>query len=133
MAQISAAASTALTSAYAVMACTSTVTGEAQAVPMPDSCFLELSHLQLDTIAGGAASITWYVAADAAGDIPLTKLVTSTIVTGATTATDGAVVEVLGIQYVRFSDGVGDTIYVVAKTNVGTCNAIARVTWNLTS
>ena len=58
---------------------------------------------------------------------------TSTIVAGATTATDGAVVEVLGIQYVRFSDGVGDTIYVVAKTNTGTANAIARVTWNLTS
>jgi hypothetical protein len=97
---------------------------------MPDSCYLELAHLQLDTIAGGATTITWYVAADAGGDVPLTKEVTTTIVTGKTTATDGGAVEVLGIQYVRFDEGLGDTIYVVAKTNTGTANAIARVTWN---
>ena len=133
MAQISSAASTALSTSYAVMTCTSTTTAEAQAAKMPDSCFIELAHLQLDTIAGGATTVTWYVAADAAGDIPLTKLVTSTIVVGKTTTTDGTVVEVLGIQYVRFDDGVGDAIYVVAKTNAGTVNAIPRVTWNYTS
>lgn len=133
MAQISSAASTALSTSYAVMTCTSTTTAETQAVPMPDSCFIELAHLQLADIAGGATTVTWYVAADAAGDIPLTKLVTSTIVVGATTATDGAVVEVLGIQYVRFDDGEGGEIYLVAKTNAGTVNAIPRVTWNYTS
>ena len=133
MAQISAAASTALSTSYAVMACTSTTTDEAVAAPLPDSCYLEDAHLQIDTIAGGATTITWYIAADAAGDVPLTKLVTSTIVTGKTTATDGAVVEILGKWYMRYDDGVSDTIYVVAKTNAGTANAIARVTWNLRS
>ena len=132
MAQISAAASTALSNSYTVLACTSTSSGEAAAAILPDSCYLEDAHLQLDTIAASATTITWYISADAGGDVPLTKEVTSTIVVGKTTATDGAVVEVLGKHYMRFDEGVSDTIYVVAKTNVGTCNAIARITWNLT-
>jgi hypothetical protein len=133
MAQISAAASTALSTSYAALECTGTTSGEAQAVEVPDGCYLEDAHLQLDTIAGGATSITWLVAADAAGDVPLTNEITTTIVPGTTTATDGAVVEILGKLYQRYSVGVGGSVFIFAKTNAGTANAIARLTWNLTS
>lgn len=133
MAHISAAASTALSNSYAVMTVTGTTTDEQVARPVPDSCFLEDAHLQIDTIAGGAENITWYVAADAGGDIPITKAVTSAIVTGKTTATDGAVVEILSKHYHRFEDGASENLYIVAKTDVGTCNAIARLTWSLVS
>ena len=130
MAQISASASSALTNAFSVIACTSTTTAEAQAQPMPDSCFLQLAHLELSSIVT-ATTVTWHLCADAAGDIPLTHSRTTSIVTGITTTTDGAVTEIAGISYVRFIDGVGDSIYLAAKLNAGTASAIARVTWDL--
>ena len=132
MAQISAAASTALSTSYTVMPCTATTAGEAVAAPVPDVCWLEDCHLQLDTIAT-ATTVTWFIAADAAGDVPLTHEVTTAIVTGATTATAGAVVEILSKWYVRYDVGVSETIYVVAKLDAGTANAIPRITWNLSS
>lgn len=124
---ISTEATTALSTTYAIL----TIDGAAaEGVAVPDRCHLEYMHAQLDTISS-ATKIVWYLASDAAGDVPLTKEVTSTIVVGATTATDGAVVEALGVAYRRFSAGTAGAVYIVAKTDAGTCNAVARVVWTL--
>jgi hypothetical protein len=52
---------------------------------------LGVAYFQLNTIAGGAASLTSYWALDSGGDYAITPSSTDTIVTGATTATDGSV------------------------------------------
>lgn len=124
---ISTEATTALSTTYVIL----TIDGAAaEGVALPDRCYLEYMHAQLDTISG-ATAIVWYLCSDAAGDVPLTKEVTSAIVVGATTATDGAVVEALGVAYRRFAAGTSGAIYVAAKTDAGTCNAVTRVVWTL--
>lgn len=113
-------AATALSSSYTVLTCDATHEG----VLLSPSVQLLNAHLEIDTIASSAASITWYLAADSSGDIPITPEVTDTIVTGKTTATDGGVARTVGVA---FKPSTAGTVYVVAKTDTGTCNATARV------
>jgi len=128
---ISAEATAALTTSYAALTLTDDTTSEALAQNIPDACYLDWMHIQLDTIAGGAAAVTWYLCSDASMDVPLTKEVTTTIVAGDTTATDGAVVEALNVAYRRFSVGTGGSIYIAAKLDAGTANGIARIVWHI--
>lgn len=108
---------TALTTAYAAIALTG----------IPDKCWLSVLRGKIDTIAASAASITWYIAEDAAGDIPLTKEVTSTILTGKTDATDGGVVEAVDMDYAIAAGGTSGSMWVLAKTDTGTCNLLAAL------
>jgi len=127
---LAAAAKTALTTSYQVLAMTGTTTDEALARPIQDECHLGLVHGELDTIAGGASAVTWYLSADAAGDVPLTPEVTTVIVAGKTTATDGGFGDVVDIDYRRFSSGVAGTVHLVAKLDAGTANCIPRIIWS---
>lgn len=75
-------------------------------------------YLHLDTIAGGATSITMRLCRDAAGDQAVIGDTTATISTGITTATEGDVTFLINSLYVHT-----DTVlYVFFKTNAGTCN-----------
>ena len=98
-----------------------------------DSTNVQSVELSIDSISS-AASITMYLCRDAAGDIPLTPGQTSgatqTIQTGVTTAADGGVIFLIDAD-VNFHTGhsVADTVYVVLKTDAGTCVANIRVNW----
>lgn len=111
-------ASGSLTTTYAALA----VGGGDGSAPIPDAAWLSLAWLELSSIVT-AGSILWYLAADAAGDVPLTPVQTTTIVTGKTTSTSGSVVDTLDIAYARVGNTAG-RLYLIAKTNAGTATAV---------
>jgi hypothetical protein len=95
--------------------------------------FAELKQViaQVDTIAAGASSVLYYIAADAAGDIPLTPQGTTSILTGKTTATKGAAIDCIDIDYhyQRLAAETLGTVYIVIWLNAGTANANIRLQW----
>jgi hypothetical protein len=109
-------ATVALSTTYAKM----TLNGadEDDAANFPERVVLGAAVLRLDTIAGGAASVTWYVSEDSAGDAPIAGPVTSTIV-GQTAAT-GGVAESITVPWVV--NAVDGNLYVWAKLDAGTAN-----------
>lgn len=123
-----------ITSTATAFACAVDATNALEATNFPHNCNVQSVEFSIDSIASSAASIHMYLARDAAGDIPLTPGSTSgatqTIQTGATTATDGGAVFLVDAD-VNFHTGhsVADTIYVIAKTDTGTCTANIRVNW----
>jgi hypothetical protein len=74
----------------------------------------------LHTIAGGAATITFSLCTDAAGDEPFTPEYTATIAVGRTAATDGSVSVAIDCSFV-FPDST--LYYVLARTDAGTAKA----------
>jgi hypothetical protein len=96
---------------------------------LPDECFLDNLRGVITTIAALATSVTWFLAEDAVGDIPITDAKTVTISIGATTATKGGVLTRLERQWSRATTGTAGTIYLLAKTNVGTCTITPRLTY----
>lgn len=99
------------------------------AVPVPDGAIVGTLDLQLTSIVT-ATTLTVHLAADAAGDHAISPQQEVDIITGATTATDGGVS--VGLNSVIASApswGAEGTIYVVAKTDDGTCTAVPRITW----
>ena len=117
-----------------VFACTADSTNATESADFPNNCNVQSVEVSIDSIASSAASINMYLCRDAAGDIPLTPGQTSgatqTIQTGVTTATDGGVIFLVDAD-VNFHTGhsVADTVYVVLKTDTGTCTANIRVNW----
>lgn len=86
---------------------------------------------QVDTIAAGASSVMYYIAADAAGDVPLTPQGTMNILTGKTTATVGSAIDCINIDYhyQRLAVETIGTVYIVAWLNAGTLDADIRLQW----
>ena len=123
----SSAAKAALTNAYSAVELTGAATLDAQSSVLPDSAYLSVLMGEIDTIASSAASVTWYLALDAAGDRPLTNAVTETITVGATTATKGGVQTIVDLHWRATASG---AVYLVAKTNTGTCNLTPRLFWS---
>lgn len=127
----------ALTTAKSVITCQQDTTNQKRSKPFPSRGHLSHVELELDTIAGGATKITWNLAWDANGDHPLHPEIEQDITTGKTTATDGGVAALVDIDFEAPDDasawtdaekgGWDGRIFVVAATNVGTCNAKARV------
>lgn len=102
-----------LSTSYAVA--TLDGTDEADAVDFPKQVVLGLGQLQLKDISG-AASVDWYVSEDAAGDMPITPVKTTTIV--GQTANLGGVAESLDIPWVV--NEVTGKLYIWAKLDAGT-------------
>lgn len=116
---LSEGAATALSTSYTVIA-----------VPqVPNKIQLGAIFGKIDTVASSAAAITYYLSADAAGDHAVSAESTVTIVTGKTTATDGGFAEAIDVPWSAPSWGTAGTLYVVAKTNTGTCNLTPGITW----
>jgi len=128
---ISAAASIGLTVAYnaAGIDLKGTTTDEAEAEALPNRAFLVLLEAEINTIAGGAATVTWFLAHDSAGDKPYTGAVTETILTGVTTATSGGFTSLLERTYKKPDSGTQGSLFLFAKTDAGTCNLIPRLVW----
>ena len=123
------AATMSLTTAYAAAAVLGSTAVDSRARAVPDECRLSWLRGTIVSIASSAASVTWFLSADAAGDIPLTDARTTTIVVGATTATKGGVAVALDLESVRGSDGTAGSVWLQAKTNTGTCTLTPRLYW----
>lgn len=92
---------------------------------------LENVNIELASIAGGATSVTFYLARDVSGDYPISPAYTTNIVPGLTTAAVGAAVQGIGLDYhyeARTGETIG-TVYVVAKLNAGTATGAIWVNW----
>jgi len=74
--------------------------------------------------------VTWNLAKDAAGDFGITPEVASTIVVGATTSSKGSFNALIDVDYVKtLTNGVTEHLYLVARTDTGTCTLAAFLFW----
>ena len=69
---------------------------------VPDDSTLLHLRVGLSAVAG-VARVDWYLAADAAGDEPVSPLFSTPIVPGATTPGRGAAIQPIGLAYCRCS------------------------------
>jgi hypothetical protein len=84
-------------------------------------------YVHVNTIAGGATTLTLRLSTDAAGDNPWIGDTTATISTGITTATQGAVTIKMDVPFIKNAN---DILYCHWKTNAGTCTVDAiNLTW----
>lgn len=88
--------------------------------------FLDHIEIEVNTIAGGATSITGFLSWDAAGDRIAMPEVTGTLTVGKTTATSGGTFYAVDAELIpppgEYTAG---KLYLWLKTNAGTCNARA--------
>ena len=117
-------ASVALSTSYAVLGLDGTPSG---ARALADRVSLGLAELALTSIAGGATKVTWYVCRDLTRDQPLTDEIQSDIVTGTTAGAGGCAATFEGAILVSS----GGTLYLAAKLDAGTADAVARVSWGV--
>lgn len=98
---------------------------------IPTFASLKQVNVQVDTVAAGASSVSFYIAADLAGDIPLTTEQSAVIEFGKTTATKGTAIGCIDLDY-HFQqlpvETVG-TVYIIIWLNAGTANANIRLHW----
>jgi len=100
-----------------------------RATLIPGAAWLAHIDVVFDTIAGGATQATWYLCRDAAGDEPITDELSTTIVLGATDATDGGVSARIDRPYRPIQSDLG-SIYVAMKVNNGgTANGTFELYW----
>lgn len=112
---LQAASTISLTDSYTVTELVTTdADGRSYKAGFPPSGALGNLRLFLSSISG-ATEVTWFLALDSDGDIPLTQEKTSTITVGATTATKGGVSSPINTGYVIPVDDFNDAIYLVAK------------------
>lgn len=121
----------ALTTTKQVFPLTADTTNNAFSVLVPNDCTLKQVNFELDTIAGGASSVTYFLARDAAGDIPVTPEATASVTFGFTTATKGTAIACPDLEhhYQGLGVEVRGTLYLVVKVNAGTANANIRLYW----
>jgi hypothetical protein len=121
----------ALTTAYQVFTLTADPTNAPRTAVVPDFAHFQHLAVEMDTIAGGASSVTLFLARDAAGDIPLTAEQTASVQFGFTTATSGSAIACIDLDYhyQQLAVEVRGTVYVVIKTNAGTANGNLRLHW----
>jgi hypothetical protein len=95
------------------------------AVVVPASRWLSYLALTVSALAGGATSLTWYLAHDAAGTIPITQPATITLLDYLSlTAGSYVLAERLEIQYQR----IGLTgPFLIAHVNAGTATLVGRL------
>lgn len=121
----------ALTTSKQVFTLTADTTNNAFSVLVPNDCTLKQINFELDTIAGGASAVTYFLARDAAGDIPVTAETSTSVTFGFTTATKGTAISCIDLEhhYQGLGAEVRGTLYLVVKVNSGTANANIRLYW----
>lgn len=122
----------ALTTTPQVFTLTQDMANSPPSAPIPTYAWLKQVNVQVDTVAAGASSVSYYIAADVAGDIPLTPVGTANILLGKTTATKGSAIDCIELDY-QFQqlavETVG-TVYIIIWLNAGTANANIRLHWH---
>lgn len=91
----------------------------AELTTVPNECELEWLRGTLSSISS-ASQVTWYLAADADGDIPLTDEILVDIVSGKTTSTKGGANSSIDLDYAVDAGGASGSLWVVAKVDAGT-------------
>lgn len=121
----------ALTTTPQVFALTQDSTNSPRSSVVPTFAEFKQVIAQLDTVAGGASSVLYYLSADVAGDVPLTNPGTASILLGKTTATSGAAIDCIDMDYhyQRLTVETIGTVYAVIWLNAGTANANIRLQW----
>jgi hypothetical protein len=121
----------ALTTTPQVFALTKDAANSPTSAVVPTYAELKQIIAQVDTAAGGASSVSYYIAADLAGDIPLTTQGTASILFGKTTATKGSAIDCIDLDYhyQQLAAETLGTLYVVIWLNAGTANANIRLQW----
>jgi phage tail sheath gpL-like len=121
----------ALTTAYQVFALTADPTNCPRTAAVPTFALLKNTNFELDTIAGGASKVTYYLARDIAGDIPVTGTLSADVVFGLTAATNGTAIACIDLDYhyQGLAAEVIGTLYLVVKLNAGTANCNVRQHW----
>ncbi len=110
-----------LTSSKSAIALTANSVVEASSRAIRDFSHIVKLELEITTIASSAASVIWNLAKDANGDHAVTPEVTTAITIGKTTVTKGGVNALIDCDLVRTANGVADTVYLIARTDTGTC------------
>ncbi len=121
----------ALTTAYQVFTLTADTTNCARTAAVPPFAELKNINFELDTIAGGASKVTFYLARDLAGDIPVTGELSANVVFGLSTATKGTALACIDLDYhyQGLAAEVIGTLFLVVKLNAGTANGNIRQHW----
>lgn len=121
----------AITTTPQVFTLTQDSTNSPRSSAIPTFAQLKQLFVQVDTAASGVSAVNFYLAADAAGDIPLAGQQTASILFGKTTATTGAAIGCIDLDYHYQQLGAETigTVYVVIWTNAGTANANIRLHW----
>lgn len=121
----------ALTTTPQVFALTQDSANSPRSSAVPTFAQLKQLIAQVDTAASGVSAVNYYIAADLAGDVPLTPQSTANILFGKTTATVGAAIDCIDLDYHYQQLGVEKigTLYIVVWTNAGTANANIRLQW----
>jgi hypothetical protein len=128
-------AGTAITTSYASFACsTSADASMTQAVAFPNSCrVVSIEITGVDKVGGSAvASVTAYLARDAAGKYPLTNAATYTFPTLASAAADNGYIINVETDVHYSADSVLGTVYVIALVDADELTAATtriRVNW----
>lgn len=120
----------ALTTAKSIITLTEVATSvEPFSKPLPDRCHITKLEVEVTTIAAGATTVTWNLAKDALGKFGITPEVTSTIVVGADASTNGSFNALIEVDHVKTANGVTENLYLIARTNAGTCVLAAFLSW----
>lgn len=97
---------------------------------LPDVCHLVKLEVEVTAIAASAATVTWNLAKDALGKFGITPEVASAIVVGADASTNGSFNALIDVDYVKtLTNGVTEHLYLVARTDTGTCTLAAKLFW----
>jgi len=121
-----------LTAVYSIIPVTVDVANSPLSSAVPGYCSLEDVTFSLSAIAGGPATMTFYLARDAAGDYPITPEGNSVIVLGDTTATLGGAAIIIDRKHLNPQEAgvdVAGSLYVVAKLAAGTATANVYLNW----
>lgn len=121
----------ALTTTYQVFTLNQDAVNNSRSANVPLFAEFKNINFELDTIAGGASKVTFYIARDVAGDIPITSTLTADVVFGLTTATKGTAIACIDLDYHYQALAVETqgTVYLVVKTNAGTAKCNVRLHW----
>lgn len=121
----------ALTTSNQVFLLKADPTNSPRTADVPPFAVLKNINFELDTIAAGASKVTFYIARDLAGDIPVTGVSTTDVVFGLTTATKGTAIACVDLDYhyQALAAEVIGTLFLVVKLNAGTANGNVRLHW----
>ena len=118
-----------LTASVQVFAC-GTDAALPQSVPFPRSATVTSVELELTSLSSSPATVTMFLARDAAGDRPLTDAMTKAILPGKSNpGSAGGVRFDVDFDVHYDASSTADIIYIVVVLNVGTANAVVRVNW----
>ena len=120
-----------LSSSFVAIAVAKDTTNESKSQSVPNKSLLDKVRFSLNTIAGSATQVVWYLAEDSLGKHALTPSQTTTIDTGLSATTFGFISASLdGFPYRRTSKiTTAGTMYLIAKTDAGTATGEVFIHW----